>query len=786
MSKVNAQEKAQITANLIPHLLDDCGTSTKVLSLDCFDTLLWRKTATPWDVFVLLADSPTGRRLGITPYQRVSAAARARRLKSLATGSTQVDLSDIYRSFTSLSGEEQAQLVEAEIQTEINSCFAFSPCVELIRLAHARDIKIIVVSDTYMREGDLRRLLVRHLPADVMRAISKIYCSVDYGTAKGDDLFRIVLEECDVPPSQILHIGDNETSDAQAPRKLGLSALHFLQFDHEVTNFLRLQHAASSLTVLGQAASETVILPRYSAFRPVFSIAELRPYAPKTMIGYLSFGPVLYAYACFLMDEVEALQQQGKRVKVFFLLRDAYLLSLACEAYARKPLGKLLRIRKFVAVAASFKTRADIDYYISGIKPENHDFHVIAEQLLLPPELTESLIRIACQSADPQAAFHGLLHDDNVLELIFKNSSAFRVRLKRYMLKEMKLEEGDTVILADTGFTGVTQDYLIRTFKDEYKVDVLGRYVLASDEPHRPANSKSLITTPWCDFSLFEQSCSLQEGAIIDYDLEGKPILEKIKLSEKQYEKAANVQAECLRFIRDARAFFTKSDVTHDFSILQRTAHAALFRHIYMPIESELEYFKNFQHDKNMGPDHRKTIYSLEGALKNVRSLPSPYRLDPYETRGLGLDFTFSALIQRRFELDLVPGDMNVRFSPLKVWVGSTQDSNVLLLRAQHLYDGFFSSLLPYASGAGVKMFLGEHYEWLQIETIRLLDRAGNVRSDVSSWLELDGIDRDGQIYRCLSQASVATIRAPDLRQFAAPYGCHIVFRPLVLRGVSV
>ncbi|RWM23738.1 hypothetical protein, partial [Mesorhizobium sp.] len=60
------------------------------------------------------------------------------------------------------------------------------------------------------------------------------------------------------------------------------------------------------------------------------------------MIGYMSFGQVLYAYARFLMDEVEALQQQGKRVRVFFLLRDAYLLSAACEAYARKPVGKLV------------------------------------------------------------------------------------------------------------------------------------------------------------------------------------------------------------------------------------------------------------------------------------------------------------------------------------------------------------------------------------------------------------------------------------------------------------
>ncbi|MES0214138.1 hypothetical protein NKL07_01635 [Mesorhizobium sp. C280B] len=160
-------------------------------------------------------------------------------------------------------------------------------------------------------------------------------------------------------------------------------------------------------------------------------------------------APVLYAYARFLMDEVEALQQQGKRVRVFFLLRDAYLLSAACEAYAGQPVGKLVRIRRFVAVAASFRTRADVDYYISGINPEFDDLHSTAKQLLLPPEVTELLIRIAHQSDDPKKTFYQLLHDDDVLELILKNSFALRGRMMRYMSKELELEEGDTIILAD-------------------------------------------------------------------------------------------------------------------------------------------------------------------------------------------------------------------------------------------------------------------------------------------------------------------------------------------------
>ncbi|MER8843048.1 hypothetical protein NKH86_31050 [Mesorhizobium sp. M0913] len=779
----DTHHKAQIMVNDIADILEGFGDSVKVLSLDCFDTLLWRKTATPEDVFAVLAGNPVARSLGVTPHQRISAAARAYRAKLLENGSREIDLRDIYRPFASLSGEERELLAEAEIQTEMNVCFAFAPYVELIRLAHNRGIKVIIVSDTYLHEDQLRRLLARHLPPDAMQAISKIYCSVDYGTPKSHSLFHIVIRECGVLASQILHIGDNAVADAQVPRKLGVRALHFLPFDRKLADFLRLQHAASPLIVLEEAAPEAVVLPCYSPFRPVFSVADLQPYAPETVVGYMSFGPVLYAYARFLMDEVEALEQQGKRVKVLFLLRDAYLLSAACGAYARRPVGKLARIRKFVAIAASFKTRADVEYYLSGIKSGIERFHFIAKQLLLPPEVTELLIRIARQSADPETTFLQLLRDDDVLELTFKKSSALRSRLMRYMSRELELEEGDTIVLADTSWTGRTQDYLGRTLEGELKVDILGRYLIASDESYRLANRKSLITaTSWnCD--LFEQCCTVKEGAVIDYDMDGKPVLEDIELSEKQYKKAVNVQSECVRFINDAVAFFAESGVTHDYSILQRAAHAALFRHVYMPVEAELEFFRDFQHDDGVGLDRKETIFHQESALKTVRRLHSPYRLGAYETRSLGLDFTFSALVQKRFKLNLSEEDMNVRFSPLKISIGGTHESKVFLLRAHHLHDGYFSVLLPYVSGTWVKVFLGLYYEWLQIEDIELLNHARSGFKKLLGSIDLKEITQQGEIYHCLSRASVAIIHPIDCRQFQAPHYYHMIFRPLVSRA---
>ena len=39
----------------------------KVLSLDCFDTILWRGVAQPTDVFFAMCNDPLFKKLGITP-----------------------------------------------------------------------------------------------------------------------------------------------------------------------------------------------------------------------------------------------------------------------------------------------------------------------------------------------------------------------------------------------------------------------------------------------------------------------------------------------------------------------------------------------------------------------------------------------------------------------------------------------------------------------------------------------------------------------------------------------
>ena len=187
--------KSQVQAAGVSSILNSTGDKIKVLSLDCFDTLLWRRTATPRDIFYAMQKRPLFQSSGVTAYQRIKAAAKAYRHKFITEGTRQITLNDIYRNFTALSLDQQLALAQDELQTEIENCYAYSPFVELIRAAKLRGMKVVIVSDTYLTEAQLRLLLQHHLPSDVMSAIDTIIVSCEYHISKSEGLFQHVINK---------------------------------------------------------------------------------------------------------------------------------------------------------------------------------------------------------------------------------------------------------------------------------------------------------------------------------------------------------------------------------------------------------------------------------------------------------------------------------------------------------------------------------------------------------------------------------------------------------------
>ncbi|MEJ7808742.1 MAG: HAD family hydrolase, partial [Telluria sp.] len=370
----------------------------KVLSLDCFDTLLWRKVVSPTDVFFALAQSAAFQKMGLTAPLRAKAETMARRIKWVTTQGSEVSLEEIYRHALPQASEADIHaLAAAEVSCEIDYCFVFQPVFALIEQAKALGLKVIVVSDTYFSEVQLKQLLFAALPA-LEGMIDAVYCSNAHGVSKAEGIWRHLLPQLKVKPEQVLHLGDNIEADFHSPQRFGMRATHFIQ-----------QHDAARKILTGRAQVAPQVLPELGYRLPVPSyhhaqIARMPPGDAVATFGYACMGPILYSFADYVLREAQALRAQGVRLKVAFLMRDGFLPSRACSELTGETFGSKLNISRFTAVAATLDSRERVVALLTRVL-SREALEPLTRQLLLPPALAARILQAVAASDTREAVF---------------------------------------------------------------------------------------------------------------------------------------------------------------------------------------------------------------------------------------------------------------------------------------------------------------------------------------------------------------------------------------------
>lgn len=788
-------------------VLDRYGAGCKVLSLDCFDTLVWRRVATPTDAFFLLAQGESFRSRGLTAASRTAAETAARRTRKATEDRTEVTLSQIYGHL--IPGASQGDieaLVTEELALEKRICFAFRPVLDLIARARARGMKVIVVSDTYFNETQLGELIASTIGApDASSLFDALYCSSRYGRAKHDGLFDDVIGALAIPADQVLHIGDNPAADLQGANDRGVRGVHFTAFTKPIQEASRMAVVAGSMLMPSVRTSS----PAHELCHALWAQHAIQLDAPER-VGHTALGPIMLGFARWLADRALAMKDAGENPRLVFLLRDGWLPHRAYERLiaADPRLADIphseAEISRFAGYASSFTGTEAVDRYLAFMGRQK-GYAQMARQLGLTGKRAAVLVREAERRADGLKVFHKRIKEPKTLAEITAVSRAYRKRLMNYLRTATGIRAGETLVLVDLGYSGTVQTLIQSSVEESLGVRVQGAYLLLRDthetlrDKHgwmdRHSTDPRAIEALIKPISVLEQLCTCELDSVVDYSEDGRPVRRAGILSKPQAELRARIQQAALDFIDaalgpDHRAFWDDPDAARYAGISQ------LGRLLYLPGETETSTFGQFRHDVNLGTDDEWEFFNTDEAalglrrrgLAYVNSTTRPTLSMELQPNGITLPMTYFA--QSRFRFALQAGDFNGQSETMPVMLSRNNNLAVRDVNVQRTHDGYLLALVNVDDlKTDVGLLFGRRWSLLQLESVSLvsLDRLMSQRDNPRGHSLLDSlcfenIERiGGTVLRCRDSSAFVFVKVTGRipSKAGTRYACAVVFRPI-------
>ena len=703
---VRPEPRTHCLPHELPEVLD-WFSGIKVLSLDCFDTLLWRDCHAPTDLFALLPDCNL--------YQRMHGERRARQIARSARGVHDISIDEIYRSIMPRARDaDRARAIAAEIEAEAQSCYGFAPTIALMHEARRRGMQVILVSDTYLNPRQLHDLVARAAGADVAALIDRVFCSSTHGKPKAAGLYGDVLARMKAKPGEILHIGDNQAADVGGVEPFGVHTLHLRQFTERTAQQLRLESAVAAL--MHGHGRDGLQAPQ--PHRPALAHGMPRLDDAAHQFGFATLGPVLFGYDQWLRHEAKGLQAQyGGTVHWLFLMRDGHLPMRMHEAVGTDGSIHPVEISRLTATFATFAQDTAIMRHLDenrGIDPV-----LLARQLRLP----DATIARLCDGRSWDEGWRALADWCRVptnRRPIILAAQALGERLANHVRQRVRPAPGDTLMLVDLGYNGSVQSLIDPLLARSLGVHVAGRYLILREMQISGLDKRGYLSSEHYDYALLnamtanvaliEQLATAAQGSVIDYAEDGTPVRGANDIAKRQSDVREAVQTGCLAFAGAAHGAIVRvvsGDAVAGIGVeLWRKANAAtLMRLMFLPLREELAVVRAFEHDVNLGTGETLALFDPEIARQGLLQQGLFYQKGvrrmflPAELAEEGFATRLTHLATMRFHMPLAAADLAGDVGQISVILSDTRDATPVSLPIRPTHDGFCALCIPVGAG---------------------------------------------------------------------------------------
>ena len=549
-----------------------------VVSFDVFDTLLLRNVLKPTDLFLAMNDCALEQyRIVDFAEERILAEVKSR----VGHENNETTLEDIYEVLASKFHQGMQKLMEKELQLETKFLVVNPWMHEIYEYARKKKKRVLAISDMYLPRDYIVQIL-----KDQGYDLDAVYVSSTNFQVKGNQsLFHYVQNKEDIDLTKWIHIGDNQVSDYESPKSMGIEAYHY----KSVGQRSGFQNQSNTLAEsIFKAVSQNAIY------------TSLRDLSEWEVFGIRYVAPLYYSFTNWIY------QLTKHKDNIYFLARDGYAVKQVYEMFMKK-LNKNIDTYYLYCSRASFQIPTLCDKEKAFALDVLTRFNPTMNQKVKIESILKSL---ELDPAHYKKEFQNFgLNKDVVLD----NENLYRVKkflsyiyedileklqqkksVVQMYLKSMHLDQYDTINIVDIGWAGSTQfalydlldksiiGYYFGTRKnmyDDVKYNSFG-YMFDAEEPkHRYKKIDDNIM-------MYEFIFSAPHGSTLGFKKEKKkvvPILGDNSINSKFVEQfqasAIQICQEYLMYYDELK--FASPDIAldnyHEFIERKRYADLQMF-----------------------------------------------------------------------------------------------------------------------------------------------------------------------------------------------------------------